>query len=195
MSTVSHLIERSEWWDYIPGFFDGGLFEPLYTEMLQFCTTYKVKVYGNEFDSNRVSCYFTSTSALAALTRNYSNLPSFDWSVSALLSQIKGEIEKLIGTQYDYCLVHIYRDGEDSISWHNDKEALHSDISSISFGASRKFRFRKINETKGWERELILNSGDVVHMKPGCQLRYKHCVPVEKRVKQPRINLTFRKLE
>jgi len=81
------------------------------------------------------------------------------------------------------------------ISWHNDKEALNTPVASISLGATRLFRFRDIKETKGWEYELNLKSGDLVYMKEGCQRKYKHAVPVQKKVKDPRINLTFRQFE
>jgi len=96
-----------------------------------------------------------------------------------------------------------YKDGESNIGWHADRESLRSNVFSISFGATRKFRFRKIKETTGWDYELLLQSGDAVLMKApdlptgrlGCQSIYKHTVPIQKNVSQPRVNLTFRQFE
>jgi alkylated DNA repair dioxygenase AlkB len=120
-------------------------------------------------------------------------MPAFHWKECALIEKIKEELENKLGTYFDYCLAHCYPDGEASIGWHNDKEALETDVVSISFGATRKFRFRKLGETKGYCKEFNLGNGDVLHMLSGCQKIYKHSVPVEKTVKTPRINLTFRK--
>ncbi len=95
----------------------------------------------------------------------------------------------------------MYRNGLDTIGWHNDKEALNTPVVSISLGATRKFRFRKIKDKEGkinkvgYEKELLLKSGDCLFMKDSCQKIYKHCVPTEKTVKAPRINLTFRKFD
>ena len=181
----------SEWWTYTPGLFNPDLFPHLYTEISNLCGSYKVTVYGKEYDSKRMSCYISSSDH----DLGYNGMLSFDWTVVPIISEIRTVIEKFLETKYDYCLVHIYRDGNDNIGWHNDKEALDSDIASVSFGATRKFRFRKIGQTTGFAEEILLNNGDLVHMKIGCQRRFKHCVPVEKKVKNPRINLTFRKYE
>ena len=104
---------------------------------------------------------------------------------------------------YDYVLVHIYDTGDAGISYHRDNEALNSSISSVSLGATRKFRFKKIGRKKGWDSELYLHDGDLVIMhgpdpisgRKSCQNIYLHSVPVEKKVKEPRINLTFREYE
>ena len=99
------------------------------------------------------------------------------------------------GETYDYVLVHIYYSGKGSIAYHNDSEAMNSSIASVSFGSTRKFRFRKIGKTKGWDHEFRLGSGDLFMMYKGCQSKYMHSVPIERSVKSQRINLTFRKYE
>lgn len=96
--------------------------------------------------------------------------------------------------QFDYVLCHYYPDGNASINWHNDKEALDSDVVSVSFGSQRYFRFRLIGKTKGWIDQFELEHGDVFHMLCGCQRKLEHCVPVQKRITEPRINLTFRRV-
>ena len=40
----------------------------------------------------------------------------------------------------------------------------------------------------------ILTDGDLLLMLPGCQEKYQHSIPVRKRIKEPRLNLTFRVL-
>ncbi len=63
---------------------------------------------------------------------------------------------------------------------------------SLSFGASRVMQFRKKKGKHPIEAEIILNHGDMLVMYPGCQDEYKHAIPKRKKVKNPRINLTFR---
>ncbi len=81
------------------------------------------------------------------------------------------------------------------INYHRDREGLSSQIVSVSLGASRLFRFRKMGQKKGFEEEFLLRGGDVVVMEPSCQRTHLHGVPEQKRVKEPRINLTFRKFD
>ena len=96
---------------------------------------------------------------------------------------------------FDYVLVHLYENGDASISWHNDKEAMNTTICSVSFGQARKFRFKKIGRKSGYDYQYILGDGDLVVMEKGCQREYLHCVPKEKGAKDPRINLTFRQYD
>lgn len=173
----------SQWWIYLPQFLTEPLFEPLYAEVSDKCQQYS---YG-EYLSRRISCVFGNVA--------YETIPSFDWEDSKVVMSIKEKAEDLFNQKFDYCLVHIYRDGNDSIGWHNDKEALDTGILSISLGATRKFRLKPMGQRKGWEAEYSLKNGDAVYMKSGCQRRKVHTVPVEKRVKEPRINLTFRQYE
>ena len=43
----------------------------------------------------------------------------------------------LLGVEFDYCLVNLYRDGNDYINFHADNEAKDV-IASISLGATRR---------------------------------------------------------
>ena len=45
-----------------------------------------------------------------------------------------------VGVEFDYCLVNLYRDGNDYINFHADNEAKDI-IASISLGATRKYGF------------------------------------------------------
>lgn len=138
------------------------------------------------------------------------NMSPISYTKTPIISSIKHEVEKILETEilknskpgttkvvpkFSGCLAHIYRDGKDYIGWHNDREAISPPLNhvvSISFGASRKFRFRRIGDTKGWKHEFNLNSGDMLYMYGECQQIYKHTVPKQLRIKDGRINLTFR---
>lgn len=63
-------------------------------------------------------------------------------------------------------------------------------ISSLSFGAERKFAF-KHKETKE-TISLILEHGSLLVMKDATQTNWLHRPPPTKLIDKPRINLTFR---
>lgn len=111
------------------------------------------------------------------------------------IQEIRTIIELNTGKIFDYVLVHLYQNGDASISWHNDKEAMNSTICSVSFGQARKFRLKQFNKKTGYDQQYILGDSDMIIMLPGCQRKYLHCVPKEKGAKNCRINLTFRQYE
>lgn len=81
-----------------------------------------------------------------------------------------------------------YPDGDSYIGWHSDDEGDLAFIVSVSLGAVRDFVFQH-KETKE-KIVLRLEPGSIVLMGKGCQQNWKH----RKKVKDPRINLTFRSI-
>lgn len=147
---------------------------------------------GFRIGSSRLTCILTNKNIPIDY---FGDIPILRWECSDGISELRNYIAKNTGLLFDYVLCHIYPDGSSGIGYHNDKEALDTPVVSISLGASRKFRIRDFNATKGWDYEYVLDSGDLLIMQPGMHKIYKHSVPIEKRVKEPRINLTFRMFE
>lgn len=145
--------------------------------LLETTITYQFKMYNRVVTSNRRSCvYGNSKDNLNQI--GYKQTPIFPWNKApGDIQNIRTRIMKEFGTRIDYVLVHIYRDRHDYIGWHNDKEALNSDIFSLSLGIDRVFQVRDIDATKGFDEEYVLHSGDLVRMIAGTQTRYKHRVP------------------
>ena len=207
------LVFESEYWSYVPLFIDSSYFEKLLKEVDDLAVTIKQLVYNKVCDTPRKSCLFSKKENMGKantsvfdrrVSGSYGSdnfLPTYNWKKSPTLFKIKEEIEEFFETHYDYCLLHIYRNGNDYIAYHNDKEALKTDVASVSLGATRKFRFRRLGEKSGFYKEIELKSGDVLLMhgpvgdKDGCQKKFVHSVPKQLRIKEPRINLTFRKNE
>jgi alkylated DNA repair dioxygenase AlkB len=108
------------------------------------------------------------------------------------LEELRQKVSKFLGIEFNSVLVNLYRNGDDHVGMHADREEKGKPIASLSFGATRKFRLRKIYKTKGYDFEFHLESGDLLIMKDNCQKVYKHGVPKEKGVRKPRLNLTFR---
>lgn len=182
--TTPKLVFNTDWWFYIPEYLedpDRTYYGDLFTELNYKCQ----KLYPTQ-KMERRSCIFSKGGKISY------NMGGYDWSTSPTIRLLKEKVEKHFRERFDYCLAHIYAPGS-SIAWHNDSEASMTAVLSLSFGETRKFRFRDIGTTRGWRHELKLGHGDLVYMKVGCQFIFEHCVPVEKKALGYRINLTFRK--
>lgn len=191
-----------QYWQLLPRLLRFIDFETLYKEIQPLVKGYSyVDPNGNEYESKRLSCKLLDggdgrkPNALNSGIFNYDKLPNYDWTACQSLVAVRAQVETQFQERYDYCLIHLYRNGEDKIEWHADRESLNSSVCSVSFGATRVFRFRAINETTGHHTQYELHHGDVLYMKKGCQQHFKHQVPTTKKVKERRINLTFRKFD
>ena len=117
----------------------------------------------------------------------------------ALLS-LRVRLECFPGLKLEGCLVNVYRDGQDSVSWHSNDEPDMGDpiVCSLSFGAARDFLFRAINPQPALSSAVLpnrakvrLEHGSLLVMGRGVQGLWQHSLP--KRAKAGRrINLTFR---
>lgn len=110
------------------------------------------------------------------------------------------EIKNIIENKIDYCFnsafLNLYRNGQDYMGWHRDNEkSLGSDpfIASISLGIDRKFKLKHMHKTD-LSYQLTLESGSLLIMAGEIQHHWKHCLPKSKKIKSPRINITFRKV-
>jgi alkylated DNA repair dioxygenase AlkB len=109
------------------------------------------------------------------------------------LLQLKQKIEDISERTYNACLLNLYHNGEEGISWHSDREKTLLDngtIASLTLGAERKFSF-KHKETKT-RLDIILENGSLLLMKGSIQKNWLHRLPPTKKVFSTRINLTFR---
>jgi len=111
------------------------------------------------------------------------------------LLELKTICENRTGAVYNSCLLNLYQDGSEGMGWHSDDErslAPGSSIAALSLGAERKFSFkhRSTKETVS----LILENGSLLDMRGTTQKHWLHQIPKSKRVTEPRISLTFRRM-
>ncbi len=123
----------------------------------------------------------------------YSNTTkkALPWTTELL--DLKQLIERQTGETFNTCLLNLYHTGEEGMAWHSDGEKdLKKDgaIGSVSFGAERKFAF-KHKHTKA-KVELVLEHGSLLVMSGTTQTHWLHRLPPSKRIRGPRVNLTFR---
>jgi alkylated DNA repair dioxygenase AlkB len=110
------------------------------------------------------------------------------------LDAVRRELEALLATPFSHVLLNRYRDGNDSVAWHNDREAarmMRPTIASLTLGATRAFDLRPKAEPRR-VTSIDLDHGDLVVMRGDTQTNYDHRVPKDPRVTSERINLTFR---
>ena len=123
----------------------------------------------------------------------YSNITKQALSWTKELITLKKMSEELTGTIFNSCLLNLYHNGDEGMAWHSDDEkSLGKDtaIASFSFGAERKFSF-KHKKTKQ-TLSLILENASLLIMKDTTQTNWLHSLPKSKKIKYPRVNLTFR---
>jgi len=111
------------------------------------------------------------------------------------LEKLKKRIEEATSQSYNFVLCNLYKDGNSSIGYHSDDErdlVPNSVIASLSLGEPRDFLL-KHKTIPDMTKSVILASGDLLTMKGTTQSFWKHSIPARKKVKDPRINLTFRK--
>ena len=112
-----------------------------------------------------------------------------------VLLEIKAQVEELTKDSYQCVLLNYYPDGLAGIGWHADDErdlTPNSAIASVSFGATRRFDLR---HQDGEKISVNLEDGSVLIMAGELQQYWKHQVPVQRKIKEPRINLTFRSMK
>ncbi|MCC7537977.1 MAG: alpha-ketoglutarate-dependent dioxygenase AlkB [Deltaproteobacteria bacterium] len=119
---------------------------------------------------------------------------------NAALSAVRDRLVETVGVRFDSVLANLYRNGEDAMGMHADREPELGPeplIASVSLGATRRFvlRPRDRRERRGELVETLrLEDGMLLLLGGATQDRYKHGVPRESAPTGPRINLTFRQI-
>lgn len=148
-----------------------------------------IKFYGKEINLPRLTAWYGDTNK----PYSYSGIMMNPTEWSPLLLTIKEKMEEITNVKFSSVLLNYYRDGKDSVSYHQDDEpelGTNPTIASISFGATRTFKFRHITDKT--TEKVELTNGSVVIMKGETQHKWEHSIPKTSKVIGPRLNLTFR---
>lgn len=179
---ITKKEKRIKLYEYYPREFLDICFNDIYDEVEKYLKD----------NSSRRTCVLCDPEIIDKIGHDYSTLNSAKWTQT--IKNIKNYLESKFDKKIDYGLVQYYKNGNSSISWHNDKEAYNGFVFVVSFGAIRTFCIREM-KTKKQVEKLPLISGDLIYMKDGFQKLYEHCIPIENKVHYERISLTFRQLE
>lgn len=119
------------------------------------------------------------------------------------LEYIRDAVTKATGHTFNFVLINRYKDGDDHIGEHRDDERELDPacpIASVSLGVARDFIFRHKDARIGPAKRQIepvkleLAHGSLLLMNRPTNTYWYHSLPVRKKVKTPRINLTFRRI-
>lgn len=150
-----------------------------------------VQIFGKTITTKRQVCWM----AESLVEYRYSGIvkKAITWhpSIRELAEQLHSEF----GFKYNSCLLNLYQNGLEGMGYHSDDEPeLDQDtpIASLSLGSNRPFFFK--HKKSGEREEVELRSGDLLLMDHRNQLHWRHSLPIRKRIMEPRINLTFRRL-
>jgi len=124
------------------------------------------------------------------ISKQYKVSDSSIWTEK--VKQVKELIESKIERQLTYAQLNYYRNGNDYIGWHSDRELMEGDIiASLSLGTARRFLLRSKSDNTKYE--FVLKPGSLLIMNYACaNTEFKHTVPKEKNLNGDRINITFR---
>jgi len=114
------------------------------------------------------------------------------WTPELLM--IKEKVEPLCGVTFNSVLLNYYRDGNDSVAWHSDKENVLGKrpvIASVTFGQVRSFDIRRKTDHRE-TYSVRLEHGSFLLMKAGLQEAFEHRIAKSAKPMKARINLTFR---
>jgi len=116
--------------------------------------------------------------------------------------KLRDLLNQLYNTTFNAALLNCYRNGNDYIGMHSDRECLPPRyiVIALSLGQRRDFHFRRksFNSTNNPLIKTYMDNGDMMLMYGRCQELYKHGVPARKGQKDAnmgiRISITFREL-
>lgn len=150
-----------------------------------------IKMYGKTYPVPRKTAWY----GYEGFNYKYSGILCNPEPWTKELLGIKRVIESFLPeSDFNSVLLNLYRDGSDKVSWHADDEkglGINPLIASVSLGATRRFDLK--HKTDPDEKlQLELAPGSLVIMKGALQHNWLHQIPVQKRITDSRINLTFR---
>ncbi|MEQ9424905.1 MAG: alpha-ketoglutarate-dependent dioxygenase AlkB [Cyclobacteriaceae bacterium] len=151
----------------------------------------QIKFYGKMIDLPRLTAWYGDP----GFSYTYSGIPMNPHSWNEELLFIKERVDNEAGVHFSSVLLNLYRNGKDSVNWHQDNEkelGTNPVIGSVSFGETRPFQLRHLEKEELPKVDIQLTHGSFLLMKGTTQHYWKHQIPKTSRQINPRINLTFR---
>lgn len=148
------------------------------------------KMWDKEYLTPRLTAWYGDPGTDYSFSGSLKN--PIPWTPELLL--LKEKVEQTAGKRFNSVLLNYYRDGNDSVAWHSDKESVlgrNPVIASVSFGQVRSFDIRnKIDHKKHYS--IKLEHGSFLLMKAGLQEHWDHRIAKSTKPMGARVNLTFR---
>lgn len=152
----------------------------------------ELQLYGKRHLVPRLEAWYGDAEA----SYRYSGFTHMPLPWTPLLSEIRQQVETAAGQSFNGLLLNYYRDGQDSMGWHSDDEAVlgrNPVIASLSLGGTRRFDLRRKGQSR-IAHSLALEHGSLLVMRGPTQHHWQHQVAKTRSACEPRLNLTFRLL-
>ena len=153
----------------------------------------KIRMWGREIVTKKRIAWYADEGKF--YTYSGSTFHPDQWN--ELLLEIKKYVEKYTKFQFNSVLLNEYPNGKVGMGWHSDDErelGIDPIIASLSFGANRDFIFKHKTDKSFENIKIHLKCGSLLLMLGSTQHHWKHSLPKRLKVREPRINLTFRKI-
>lgn len=193
LAELENLAPRDGLLFWLPGFYRQTLadayFERLHRQL--HWQGEQLFIYGRWIAVPRLMAWYGDPGA----NYRYSGVDHQPLPWTADLQALRQDMQAACGQTFNSVLANLYRDGRDSMGCHADDEkelGPNPLIASLSFGDSRLLRFR--HPASGDKLDIELGHGDLLIMAGQLQHHWRHELPKTRRAKQPRINLTFRRI-
>ena len=150
-----------------------------------------IKIFGKTHQIPRLQSLYAEDGI--EYTYSGKKLQRHNWNRT--LTDIKEEIENITFFKFNSVLANLYRDGNDSMGLHSDDEkelGINPVIASLSLGETRDIHFKHKNIKLSLD--IPQTSGQLIVMYGQTQKYWKHEIKKTKKIKKPRINLTFRNI-
>ncbi len=150
-----------------------------------------IVLFGKSYKVPRLEAFYSKNGQVYT----YSGKKMESLSFTEELCRVCSDVEEFTHHEFNSVLINLYRDGDDSNGWHADNEkelGINPVIASLSLGEERIIKFRK-NKTKE-SRSLLMEHGSLMLMGGSLQHNWKHQIPKSNKIRNKRINLTFRSI-
>jgi alkylated DNA repair dioxygenase AlkB len=154
-------------------------------------TTRTLRMFGRELPEPRLVAYLGEPGT----AYTYSGRRNEPAAIVAPLAPLFARLTDELGLTFNAVLANLYRDGNDGMGMHSDSEpelGPEPVIASLSLGAPRRFRLEQ--RATRHKLDLTLPNGSLLLMLGSTQRHYRHGVPKQRSLREPRLNLTFRRV-
>lgn len=190
---ASSLTPRDGEAHYFPVFIPRAEADALFDELVARIAwqTEELSLYGKRILVPRLIAWYGDRGAVY----RYSGARHDPLSWSPELLALRARVTDVVQHPFNSVLANYYRDGNDSMGWHADKEpelGVNPVIASLSFGAARLFKLQH-NKSKQVV-DIVLEHGGLLLMSGSLQHHWRHCLPKTRQPVSGRVNLTFRRI-
>ena len=180
---------------YIPNMIKPNILEDIFNNLIDLIDwdfdTFKIM--GKNITLKRRTAFYGDKSIFYNYSGN--NREAKIWTEELLF--LKKIVEHKTNIVFNSVLLNDYVDGEVGMGWHSDDETelgINPRIASLSMGVSRDFLFKHKHNKNFNKIKLNLENGSLLLMHGRSQHFWYHNLPKRLRVKERRINLTFRNI-